>query len=46
MDYLLGRNPMKRGDIVDVPELVARYLVDLKVAELVKEGDKNEKSES
>jgi hypothetical protein len=37
-DYLFGRNPMKAGDIIEVPELVARYLVDdLKVAEIVEE---------
>jgi hypothetical protein len=37
-EYLFGRNPMKPGDIIEVPELVARYLVDdLKVAEIVEE---------
>jgi hypothetical protein len=46
-DYLFGRNPMKPGDIIEVPELVARYLVeDLKVAEYVKEGDKGGKGEA
>ena len=43
-DYLFGRNPMKAGDIIEVPELVAHYLVeDLKVAEYIKEGDKSGK---
>jgi hypothetical protein len=45
-NYLLGRNPLKAGDIVDVPEPLVRYLVeDLGVAELIREGDKGGKGE-
>ncbi|MGB9797379.1 MAG: hypothetical protein ACPLPS_06200 [bacterium] len=46
-DYLFGRNPMKKGDVIEVPELVAIYLVeDIKVAEYIKEGDASGKGAS
>lgn len=45
-EYLLGRVKMKAGDILDVSDPLASYLVEeLKVAEYIKEGDKSGKGE-